>query len=202
MMSAETSSIGGILQRILEQIESATGKPTTLKNVDIEALSVAVQRAMSDCGEDIRNEGRVIELSSHTMGVLGDGDAARRLLVFGSGLVRASIWEFSGEDPLWILDLRKLVLNSGVQIEMAIFKSLSAVLDTVTDVWEKTSGRGRLGLRHVSSTAEQLLGEADDKRKKRSRAFSEEILQRCAMKLQDIAALRDWMHRPDVVNLD
>ena len=202
MTPPSASPVGELLQRILAQIETATGQPTRLKDVDIEALAVAVQRAMGDCGEDIRNEGRVIELSSHTLGILGDGDTAKRFLVFGSGLVRASIWEFSGEDPLWVLDLRKLVLNSGVQIEMAIFKSLSAVLDTVTDVWERTSGRGRLGLRHVASTAEQLLGEANDKRKRRSRAFSEEILQRCQMKFQDVAALRSWGHRPDVVNLD
>ena len=197
-----TSPVNELLQRILAQIETATGKPTTLKDVDIEALSVAVQCAMKDCGEDVRNEGRVIELSSHTLGVLGDDATAKRLLIFGSGLAQASIWEFSGEDPLWVLDLRKLVLNSGVQIEMAIFKSLSAVLDTVPDVWEKTSGRGRLGLRHVSSTAEQLFGEANDKRKKRSRAFSAEIMQRCHMKLQDIATLRKWTHCPDVVNLN
>ena len=196
------SPVGEFLQRILSQIEAATGKPTTLKDVDIEALALAVQRAMEDCGEDVRNEGRVVELSSHTLGVLGDAAAAKRLLVFGSGLVKASIWEFSGEAPLWILDLRKLVLNAGVQIEMAIFKSLSAVLDTVPDVWEKTSGRGQLGLRHVSSTAEQLFGEANDRRKRRSSAFSQEIMQRCHAKLQDIATLRAWGHCPDVVNLD
>jgi len=197
-----TSPVGELLQRILAHIEESTGKPTTLKDVDIEALATAVQRVMHEAGEDLRDEGRVVELSSRTLTVLGDDAAARCLLVFGSGLVQASVWEFSGDDPLWVLDLRKLVLNSGVQIEMAIFKSLSAVLDTVTDVWEKTSGRGRLGLRHVSSTAEQLWGEADDRRKTRSRAFSAEIMQRCHDKLQDIATARHWNHHPDVVNLD
>ena len=198
----KTSKVEDVLKRTLAEIEQATGHSTHLKENDVEALAVAVQRAMEECGEDTSNEERVLELSAHTLGVLGDDSAARRLLVFGSGLVKASVWEFTGKDPLWVLDLRKLVLNSGVQIEMAIFKSLSLVLETIADVWDDSSGKGELGLRHVLSTAEQMFGISGKRSKKRNKDFSGEVLGRCRMKLGDIAAMRGWTTVPTVIAVD
>ena len=201
-MKAAASKVEEVLKRTLADIERATGKITRLKDTDMEAMAATVQRVMEECGEDVSDKERVVELSAYTLDALGDDPAARRLLVFGSGLVKASLWEFSGEDPLWTLDLQKLVVNSGVQIELAIFKSLSLVLETIADVWDASSGRGGMGLKHVLSTAERMYGEVDGRHKKRNQDFAREVLDRCRMKLADLATARGWTSIPAVLSLD
>ena len=201
-MTAPT--VEDVIRRALAEIERSTGQATRLKDSDLVAMATAVQRVLEDCNGNVSDEGRVVELSARTLDALGDTLAARRLLVFGTGLVKTSLWEFSGKDPVWRLDLRKLVIDSGVQIEMAIFKSLSLVLETIADVWDASSGKGGLGLKHILSTAEQMYGEADGlkHRNKRNHDFAHEVLDRCRMKLADLASVRNWTSTPAVLSLD
>ncbi|MCL1857045.1 MAG: hypothetical protein FWF84_05350 [Kiritimatiellaeota bacterium] len=186
------------LQEVMAEIGGAFGEDASPGEETIAAVAAAVEKAMADYGEDLTREGRVIELSSHALHALGETATARRLLVFGSGMVKAAIWEFSGGDPLWILDLRTMTVGEGAPLEMTLFLSLFAVLDTVADVWNAASGRGTLGLRHVLTTAELL---APQGRPKQRRDLSDEILRRVHDRLAHIARLRAWAAVPDVIPL-
>jgi len=184
------------VRSLLANLERTTGMPTQLKEVDIDFLADAVGRILGEFGGRT-DEGRVVTLTSSAMSGLGDAADARRLLVFGSGLVRAALWEFSGGEPLWILDLRKLHAAGDASFELALFQSLDRVLDTVLDVWEGTSGRGQLGLRNIIPLASTLLPHGSA-----VRALAAEIVQHCGAHLRAAAAARGWKSVPDLVHLD
>jgi hypothetical protein len=189
-----------LLKRLIAETTEATGHPPSLKDVDIDALGNALRRVLAARGETAVDAIRVIELSARTLGDLGAGDMARRLLMFGSGLVTPAVWEVSGGGKLWILDLRRLAVDAGVQIELTVFRSLDAAIAAMADVWDASDGQGRLGLRHVHSTAAHLLGDVDP-RGRRSQPLAREILERSRARLHELAAARHWQHVPEVLNL-
>ena len=191
-----------LLKRLIVEVSDATGRAPSLKDGDIDELAEALRRVLAERGEIPAAPFRVVELSARTLGEMGAGDLARRLLVFGSGLVRPSVWEASGGGRIWILDLRCLTVDAGVQIELTIFRSLDAVIAAIGDVWDESAGRGRLGLRHVRGTAERLFGVSDQVRGRRSPAFVKELLLQSRARLQQLASERHWAHVPEVLSLD
>lgn len=192
-----------LLKRLLAECSATTGQPPSLKDVDIEALADALNRVLSERRELPASPYRVVELSARTLGDLGAGDLARHLLVFGSGLVSPSVWEASGGDRIWVLDLRRLAVDSGVQIELALFRCLDAAIAAMADVWDASAGQGRLGLRHVGVTAERLLGDAGRPQDRRSRAaFTRELLHHSRARLDALSSQRHWSHTPEVLSLD
>ena len=193
-----TDTVKSRLQEALAEIEASIGEGALLDDVHIDAVASAVEQAMADYGEKAASAGRVIELSSHALHAVGETLTARRLLVFGGGMVKAAVWEFSGSEPLWILDLRKMIVGTGAPMEMTLFHSLLAIIDTVADVWNAASGNGRLGLRHVLTTAELLFPRGKPKQR---RELSTEILRRAHDRLRHIARRRAWEGVPDVIAL-
>jgi len=200
--AADDPAPGALLKRLIADVSDATGRAPSLKDADIDELAEALRRVLAERGEIPAAPFRVVKLSARTLGELGAGDLARRLLVFGSGLVRPSVWEASGGGRIWILDLRRLTVDAGVQIELTVFRSLDAVIAAIVDVWDESSGLGRLGLRHVQGTAERLFGAADQARGRRSTAFAKELLLRSRARLQQLASERRWAHVPEVLSLD
>lgn len=189
-----------LLKRLIAEVAETTGQPVSLKAVDLDALCDALRRVLTARGETRVDPIRVVELSARTLGDLGEDDLARRLLMFGSGLVTPAVWEVSGGGTLWILDLRRLAVDAGVQIELTLFRSLDAAIAAMADLWDASSGQGRLGLRHVGATAARLLGDADP-RGKRGRAIAREILARGRARLERLATERGWRSTPEVLDL-
>ncbi len=196
---APASPAGSVLRRWVAQVEQYSGRASPLKDGDLDAMADALTQVLEERGLRHLEVPRVLELSARTLGHLGADDLARRLLVFGGGLVTPAVWEISGGDALWILDLRRLAVDSGVQVELAFFRALGAVVEAVADVWDRSGGRGCLALRHVRPTAERLLGTTG--RGRRRPPLGDEILEHCRAALEQQAARRAWAHVPDVLDL-
>jgi len=138
-------------------------------------------------------------LASQALHSVGEGRAARSLVLFGTGMVRPASWEISGSRDMWVLDLREMTVRSDALLELIVFNGLSIVLDSIADIWDESDGGGVLGLRHVFSTARGLLGPADAAA---ARDLESEIIRLCAERLQKQGVERGWTSCPEVVNLD
>jgi hypothetical protein len=126
--------------------------------------------------------------------------AARKLLLFGTGMIKPSEWEVRRGGQTWILDLKQLTIRNEAPLEMVLFSGLHAIIEAIADIWDVSSGDGTIGLRHVCSVAGELLGsEAGEKRKV---ALVDEIVNVCRQKLEQLKVERDWIAVPDVMNLD
>ena len=142
----------------------------------------------------------LVMLASRALSSLGKGCAARRLVVFGTGLVKPAEWEISGGNAMWILDLKQITFALDDRLEMTLFASLRAVLEAIADGWDDSSGRGTLGLRHVIGAAAQLLGAREASGQVADLAT--EIRQRCRSILEQLGAERGWQETPEIVDLD
>ena len=142
----------------------------------------------------------LVVMASQALAGLGQQGAARRLLLFGTGLVRVSEWEVTGGQSIWVLDLRRMVARCEPTLEIAFFNALNIVLDAVAEFWDESGGVGLLGLRNVSATAARLLeGRRGDVR---VAALAAEILARCRRKLELLGTEREWRETPRVLELD
>jgi hypothetical protein len=137
-------------------------------------------------------------LAARALSAVGEGDAAKRVYLFGSGLVSPSEWEITGREAVWTVDLLRIAVSEESAHEMILFVSLHLVLDAMAGVWDSSGGRGTLGLRHVCETARVLSGN-DSRGAARAAA---EIRDWCCAKLRQLARTRAWTDVPQVLNLD
>jgi hypothetical protein len=150
--------------------------------------------------DQVVDSGYLVMLASQAMSAVGEPDDARRLLVFGSGLVRPAEWEVSGGDEVWTIDLHRITVTDGTPLELVFFNALGMVVESIADVWDTTSGRGVLGLRHVCATARLLLGRT--RKKDAVQSLVEEITGICSDRLGRAREQRRWETAPVVMNLD
>ncbi len=166
----------------------------------MEELAAAVADFVEEtAGADHVDSTYLVMLSYKALQALGETRAAHRMLVFGAGLVRPAFWEVTGGDAMWVLDLREITVATGVSLELLFFRSLTAILDVLAEVWDATSGRGVLGLRHLSAAGAAILG-SDDAR--RVTGISRDIRGMCADKLAQLGRDRSWTDAPMVMDLD
>ncbi len=150
--------------------------------------------------EQVVDSGYLVMLASQAMSAVGEVADARRMLVFGSGLVRPSEWEVTGGDEVWTIDLHRITVADGAPLELVFFNALGMVIESIADVWDTTSGRGVLGLRHVCLTALSLLG--GKRRKGAVQSLVEEIKGVCGDRLARVRQQRQWASCPVIMNLD
>ena len=67
-------------------------------------------------------------LASQALRSIGHGATARRLLVFGTGLVRPAEWEISAGDSMWVLDLKQITVRSDASLELIFFGNIHKYL--------------------------------------------------------------------------
>jgi hypothetical protein len=142
---------------------------------------------------------QILGMASRALASLGENKAARKLFIYGTGMATPSEWMVSYGDSVLVLNLRQVTLCDDSRLELAFFASLNAALESVSDFWDETDGRGFLGLRRVLSTARSLLGCVGHNK---VRMLAEEIKDACRARLECVADERDWEHVPFVVNLD
>ena len=139
-------------------------------------------------------------LASRVLASIGESVAARRLIIFGAGMVKPSEWVVSGDRDVWVINLREIILGEESAIELILFRGINLILDTIADVWDESNGEGALGLRHVCQSAEKLLGVSQ--RTKDVFKLSDEIIMLCVNKLKQLKKERTWSYVPLVLNLD
>lgn len=192
-----------ILAQLTSEIADVCGDPGLVDADKVRELAAAIATYLrAECPEAIEavNAKYLVMLASRAFASLGDGRTARRLVVFGTGLVKPSAWDVSGEHEIWVLDLKEMTVRENAPIELIFFSSLNIVLEAMAEVWDETRGQGTLGLRHVLPTAAALLGVDDGHRN--SRSLGAEIQRACGQKLEQIRGKRGWTGIPRIMNLD
>ena len=139
-------------------------------------------------------------MAAQALKSLGQGGDARRLILFGSGMVRPSEWVVTGDQAIWVLNLKDIALREDASLEIIFFKGIQVVLDSIADVWDASGGDGIMGLKHVCLAASSLLGAP--RNSKAVQKLCEEIREICIGKLQQIGRERGWHAEPFVLNLD
>lgn len=195
------SGESGVLSHIRAQLGAAFGGEFGLGPHTLEELSRAVE-----CFLDVEDQRPAVEsrylvmLASRALSSIGEGEAARRLLLLGTGLLRPAEWEITGGKTMWVLDLRQMSIRGDAALELVFFGCLRIVLDSIADVWDPSRGCGILGLRHICSVAGQLLGNRP--RGRRSGEMSREIIEACRSNLRRIRNQRNWSEIPEILDLD
>lgn len=197
--SNKESDISMVSHVVAELTAAYGGK--TLDPAGLQELVKAVELFLSQhCKPECVDTKYLVMLVSRALSSLGEGEAARRLLVFGTGMVRPAEWEVSRGQSMWILDLKRITVRSDTPLELTFFAGLAVVLECTADVWDLTRGSGTLGLKHVCQAATGLLCGT-----KQQRAISDlvgEIETLCERKLCQIGETRGWEAVPGVMNLD
>lgn len=194
--SAECRSV--VVTYLADEINGICGKDVLLQTSDAEEVARAVEDFLDLRGTSAEESRFLMVLAARALSAVGEGEAARRVYLFGSGLVSPSEWEITGREAVWTVDLLRMSVNEEAAHEMLLFVSLHLVLDAMAGVWDSSSGRGTLGLRHVCATARVLSGR-DGRGAARAAA---EIRDWCSAKLRQLAGTRSWADVPQVLNLD
>lgn len=190
-----------IVSYITAGITMVCGENVPVDSCTIKELARAVESFLQqECDCSFADSKYLVMLASHALSSIGERHVARRLLVFGTGLVRPAQWEVTGEEAIWVLDLKQMTVRDDGFLELVFFNSLNIILESIADVWDESSGQGVLGLRHVYSTSLALLG--CSRKKREAMALAEEIKTLCSGKLGEIRDERGWKDSPLVMNLD
>lgn len=149
----------------------------------------------------VADSSSLTRLTTQALADLGEEGAARRFLVYGSGLVRPAEWEIRRGHEMWVLDLRQITVESGAALEIVQFSVLAAVLRAIAELWDATRGQGVLGMRNLRGASQRLVGTARDA-DRRTRRMTRELEDWCRHVLGTLRGERGWLAMPEVINLD
>jgi len=190
-----------VVSQITAEIAEICADDLAMDPARIEELAKAVESFIElEHNGEYADSRYIVMLASRALSSIGESAAGRRLLVFGTGLVKPSEWVVTGTDAMWILDLKEMVINESSPLELVFFGSLLIVIESVAEIWDKTGGNGVLGLKNVLVTAEAFLGAGGDAKK--AVLMGSEIKLACENKLEQLSRDRKWEYVPRVMNLD
>lgn len=190
-----------IVSELTSEIEAVCGAEMPLSEDQVLELARAVAAFIeNECRGVYRDSDSLMLLASRALASLGARQVARRLVITGTGLVRPSEWEVTGQDAMWVLDLRQITLQKGAPLELVFFHCLRLILESMAEVWDSTKGAGVLGLRHVTMSAASFLG--GEKSRKEVEELGREIKEACRARLDAIRKERGWDGVPFVMDLD
>jgi hypothetical protein len=184
--------------RLAAQILAAGGEDMTAERAGEIATGIAAYLNVRPCTG--RSPARLARLACRALRATGDEPVARRVAVFQSGLVRTGGWAVGGGHRLWVLDLRELIRHPGDRLELVVFRSLAAAVETLAEVWDATGGRGTLGLTHAWGAATALAGSGA--RKRRVARLVRDMRELVVATLERCRRLRRWAEVPAVLALD
>lgn len=190
-----------IVAHLTGELESVCGEELTIDADNVQELARAVECFVEEeVGGDAVDSKYLVLLASRALTSLGEGTAAQRMLLFGTGLLKPAEWEVSGSAAMWVLDLRQMTVRDDAGLELVFFGSVNMILEAMAYLWDASEGSGVLGLRHVCLTAASILG--DGARDVDVFALAQELRSMCSAKLEQIGQERGWSSLPHVLNLD
>ncbi len=187
------------VSHLSEFIRSACGQAVLGTRENVDDLAVAVDLWLRHQDVHWVETPHLVGLVASALSAVGEAQTARRLFVFGSGLVQSAAWEVAPQGATWTLDLRPFTRHAGVLLELSFFPALKIVLQSLGELWDETGGRGTLGLKYVCGAAYALLGE---KAPDAIRGLADEIVASCRAALAEMGRQRQWHEVPRVLNLD
>jgi hypothetical protein len=112
---------------------------------------------------------------------------------FSRGIIRPADWAGAQLDRMWTLDFGRLMLSDADRHEMALYRSIRALIEKMSVFWEATRGEGILGLKELAA-----LNLAT-----RSKLTSTEaLLEYMTDLLTQQKTARNWISVPVLLNLD
>ncbi len=121
-------------------------------------------------------------------------------LLLAARAVRDSGWTRAVTGAAWVLDLERLFRQAGVGLETAALTVLDAVLSRVAGVWDRSGGRGFLGLRRVEAAAAAVLG--CPLGAPPAAVLVADVRAACQQRLEGLRRARSWTRVPEVVLLE
>ncbi|MBI2440507.1 MAG: hypothetical protein HYV35_03955 [Lentisphaerae bacterium] len=121
-------------------------------------------------------------------------------LLLSTRALRTSPLTPSAHEPLWVLDLERMIAPGSAGLELLAVTVVHTVIDRVAPLWDHCQGRGLLGLRHAKTIAAGVLGVTRHSAK--STAFANEIRAEVERRLAMLQAARGWNQSPQVIMLD
>lgn len=188
-----------IASHIGEQILAAYGNPYD-SSLDVNEVARAIECVLAERDCDVVDSNTLAFLAAQAMSSVGEANVARRLILFGSGMVRPAEWLVTGGRATWVLDLREMTVYEDAPLELLLFQGVQLAIESIADVWDASRGEGVLGLRHVCATAGDLL--CVSRNTNQVAGLIREIKGLCSRKLDQLRAERGWDRRPLVLNLD
>ena len=173
---------------------------TMADSSDVVELARAVEHFVKEGDRAATDSDHLTVLASKALTSIGNVCAARRLILFGTGMVRPSEWIITGFETAWVLDLKHITVRIDSSLELVFFTNLDTIVESIADIWDDSEGRGVLGLRHVCAAASSLLGSGEDKKK--VAGLAAEIKALCSSRLEQVREVRGWKSAPVVMNLD
>ena len=190
-----------IASYIMDELGEVCGRDLVVNPANIEEMACAIESFLKNNGNPTAVDSKyLVMLASRALSSIGEKQAAQRLLLFGTGLIKPAEWEITNGESMWVLDLKQITVKNDVFLELIFLNSLHIILESIADVWDESDGRGTLGLRNICCVASSLLG-ASGKTKKMS-SLAGEIKRLCDRKLEQIGDERGWSEFPQVMNLD
>ena len=200
--NARADAESAVEARVAHQYRACGAERTGLTPDAVREVARAVEYFVAvDHGAESVDSDSLTRLASQALADLGEEGAARRFIVYGSGLVRPSEWEIRRGREMWVLDLRQLTVESGAALEMVLFAVLAAVLRSIAELWDGSRGRGVLGLRNLQGASQRLVG-GSGRRDRRTRQMTQELADWCLHVLETLRGERGWRVLPEVINLD
>lgn len=189
-----------IVSHVAAEIETAcAGDASTFSSAHEMARAIECFLQQEGCPEFVDSRTLTL-LAARALSSIGEPEAARRLILFGTGMVRPSQWVVTGDRAVWVLDLKEMTVWNDAPLELLFFKGVQLAVESIADVWDECRGDGILGLRHICSAASAVLGApldtagVDD--------LAAEIKDVCLRKLEQLCEARGWVATPRVMNLD
>ncbi|MBI3985657.1 MAG: hypothetical protein HY343_01955 [Lentisphaerae bacterium] len=179
-----------------------------LDGIRSEELLCIVCRALWSLGE----EASARQLWEEKARAFGAGGALADLLLdarvpvalsaglIGRRVVRAWASAVFRAETLWVVDMERLVTAAGTDLELAVFKALTVLMDGLGCVWDATQGEGVLGLRCLGRAAQRLCPGARGRR--RRCLLQRDILGLIREKLEQRRLLKHWAASPQIVRLE
>jgi hypothetical protein len=199
IIAGEQKSV--IASYIMDELGEVCGRDLVVNPSNVEELARAIESFLKHNGNpSVIDSKYLVMLASRALSSIGEKQAAQRLLLFGTGLIKPAEWEITSGKSMWVLDLKQMTVKNDVFLELIFLNSLHIILESIADIWDESDGHGVLGLRNVCCVGSSLLGAPGKTRKLSSLAG--EIKRLCDRKLEQIGDARGWSEFPHVMNLD
>ncbi|MBR6021779.1 MAG: hypothetical protein IK066_05105 [Kiritimatiellae bacterium] len=124
--------------------------------------------------------------------------------LFSSGAVRPLRLDAGEGKVSWVLDFRRLAAGDEGWMELTLLPGLGRLLEALAPAWEKSEGRGTIGLRGLAAAG---FGSAGGRKRRggqngNGRLDAKAVRRHCEAVLARLAASRGWKTAPDVVEMD
>lgn len=198
--SAPAGTAADLFHKMISTITSASGLPPAVKDVELEALTDTLRMIWIDSPQQPDFQ-QIIQYSAKALSDIGSETMARRVLVFGSGLVDRCFWQISAGHRMWMLDVGLLFSRTEPLLELTVVMALALVMDSISEVWDESRGRGVLGIRALEELAGRICADGGRRGQRRRERLADDLLYFIKMRLEAEASSRDWQRAPDVVIL-